>query len=190
MRSSLRIAQRNHGSRLPRLERNTTGERHGCCLCKVRRSSSRWRPILRCLWDARVSGSFQQRLYAGQYSQPTGRGATTTSPAAGTPPMPGYTQVNSGVPPVAGYVAPAGYAARRRAPVRSGGGSAVKIILIVLVAIIGLGMLGAAQWDSWSGASHMPSTRMPKTAISRSTRPTADRCRLRCDQFHGRRTGD
>ncbi len=57
--------------------------------------------------------------------------------------MPGYTQVNSGVPPVAGYAPPAGYAAQGVAPVRSGGGSAVKIILIVLAAIIGMGILGA-----------------------------------------------
>jgi len=64
-------------------------------------------------------------------------------PAAGTPPMPGYTQVNTGVPPAA-YAAPAGYVAPPPAPVSSGGGgSAVKIILIVLAIIIGLGVLGA-----------------------------------------------
>ena len=57
--------------------------------------------------------------------------------------MSGYTQVNTGVPPSGGYVPPAGYPAPAAAPVRSGGGSAVKIILIVLAAIIGLGILGA-----------------------------------------------
>jgi hypothetical protein len=57
--------------------------------------------------------------------------------------MPGYTQVNTGVPPSGAYVPPAGYAAPAGAPVRSGGGSAVKIILIVLAVIIGLGILGA-----------------------------------------------
>lgn len=64
-------------------------------------------------------------------------------PAAGTPPMPGYTQVNTGAPPSGGYVPPASYAAPAAAPVRSGGGSAVKIILIVLAVVIGLGILGA-----------------------------------------------
>lgn len=57
--------------------------------------------------------------------------------------MPGYTQVNTGVLPSGAYAAPAGYVAPAAAPVKSGGSSAVKIILIVLVVIVGLGLLGA-----------------------------------------------
>ncbi len=57
--------------------------------------------------------------------------------------MPGYTQVNTGVPPSGAYVPPAGYAAPAGVQVKSGGGSAVKIILIVLAVVIGLGILGA-----------------------------------------------
>jgi len=76
--------------------------------------------------------------------------AAPPPPAAGTPPLPGYTQVNAGAPPSggyappAGYVAPSGYVAPGAAPVRSGGSSAVKIILIVVVVIVGLGILGAS----------------------------------------------
>ena len=57
--------------------------------------------------------------------------------------MPGYTQVNTGVPPSGGYVPPAGYAAPAVQVKSSGGGSAVKIILIVLAIVVGLGILGA-----------------------------------------------
>jgi len=56
--------------------------------------------------------------------------------------MPGYTQVNTGVPPAGAYPPPAAPYAQM-APPAKGGGSAVKIILIVLAIIIGLGILGA-----------------------------------------------
>lgn len=65
--------------------------------------------------------------------------------AAGSAPLPGYTQVNTGVPPGGGYAAPgaAAYVAPPMAPVQTGGGNAVKIILIVLAIIVGIGILGA-----------------------------------------------
>jgi hypothetical protein len=62
--------------------------------------------------------------------------------AAASAPMPGYTQVNTGVPPAGAY-AGAAYAAPPIAPVQTGGGNAVKIILIVLAIIVGIGVLGA-----------------------------------------------
>ncbi len=69
--------------------------------------------------------------------------ATPPPPPAGSAPMPGYTQVNAGSPP-GGYPAGGAYAAPAAVPgPQSGGGSAVKIILIVLAVIIGLGILGA-----------------------------------------------
>ena len=57
--------------------------------------------------------------------------------------MAGYTQVNTGVPPGAGYAPAAAYAAPPMAPVQTGGGGAVKVILIVLAIIVGIGILGA-----------------------------------------------
>jgi hypothetical protein len=71
-------------------------------------------------------------------SQPAA-GAQQT--AAGSQPLPGYTPVGSGVPP-AGYAPAAGYVQPPAAPVKSGG-SALKIVLIVLAVLVGLGILGA-----------------------------------------------
>jgi hypothetical protein len=62
-------------------------------------------------------------------------------PPAGTPPLPGYTQVNAGVPPGA-YTPPAPVPYPQAAPA-TGGSSAVKVILIVLAIVVGLGILGA-----------------------------------------------
>jgi hypothetical protein len=57
--------------------------------------------------------------------------------------MPGYTQVNTGVPPGGGYAPGAAYATPQIVPANAGGGGAVKIILIVLAIIVGIGILGA-----------------------------------------------
>lgn len=83
-------------------------------------------------------------------------GGGSAPAAAGTPPLPGYTQVNAGAPsgtpyPPAAYppagAPPAGaYAASGALPARSGGGGAVKIILIILAIVIGLGILGAGAF--------------------------------------------
>lgn len=59
--------------------------------------------------------------------------AAPSQPAAGTPPLPGYMPVAA---------APAGYAPAVVYPAKSGS-SAIKIILIVLAIVIGLGVLGA-----------------------------------------------
>lgn len=68
--------------------------------------------------------------------------AAAIPPPPATPPLPGYSQVNTGAPPAGTYLPPAGSYAQM-APPAKGGGSAVKIILIVLAVIIGLGILGA-----------------------------------------------
>lgn len=64
-------------------------------------------------------------------------------PAAGSAPLPGYTQVNAGAPPSGYPAAGATYAAPAAVQMKPGGGSAVKIILIILAVVIGLGILGA-----------------------------------------------
>jgi hypothetical protein len=76
----------------------------------------------------------------------------SAQPPAGSQPLPGYTPVSgvppagytatSGVPP-AGYAAGGGYVQPPVAPVKTGGGSALKIILIVFAILVGLGILGA-----------------------------------------------
>jgi hypothetical protein len=63
--------------------------------------------------------------------------------AAGTPPLPGYTPV-AAAPGSPGYApGPVGYAPPAAAYPAKSGSSAVKIILIVLAILIGLGVLGA-----------------------------------------------
>jgi hypothetical protein len=79
----------------------------------------------------------------GQAAAPPPPPPPQQPPAMGSAPLPGYSQVNTGVPPSAYPAAPAGYIAAPAGPVRTGGGGAVKIILIVLAVIIGLGILGA-----------------------------------------------
>ncbi|MGA2727997.1 MAG: zinc ribbon domain-containing protein [Terracidiphilus sp.] len=80
--------------------------------------------------------------------------AASAQPAAGSQPLPGYTPVSgvppagytapSGVPPAAGYAPAGGYVQPPPAPVvKSGGGSALKIILIIFAVLVGLGILGA-----------------------------------------------
>jgi len=76
--------------------------------------------------------------------------AAPPPPAAGSPPLAGYTQVNTGVPP-GGMPPSAGYAPAAAYPGQpavqsSGGGSALKIILIVLAIIVGIGILGAGAF--------------------------------------------
>lgn len=71
--------------------------------------------------------------------------------AAGSAPMPGYTQVNTGVPggmpPSGGYAPAAAYPGQPAVQMQgSGGGSAVKIILIVLAIVVGIGILGAGAF--------------------------------------------
>jgi zinc ribbon protein len=77
----------------------------------------------------------------------------SAQPAAGSQPLPGYTPVSgvqsagsaaaSGAPP-AGYAATGGYVQSPAAPVmKSSGGSALKIILIIFAILVGLGILGA-----------------------------------------------
>ena len=65
--------------------------------------------------------------------------APTSQPAAGSPPLAGYTPVAAAPPP--GYTPPPPPPVTGAQP--GGGGGAVKIILIVLAVIVGLGILGA-----------------------------------------------
>jgi hypothetical protein len=65
-------------------------------------------------------------------------------PASSTPPMPGYTTVSAPPhpPPGASYAPAVAYAPTASAQ-PSGGGSALKIILIIVAILVGLGILGA-----------------------------------------------
>ena len=66
-------------------------------------------------------------------SQMPGQAPAPAQAAAGTPPLPGYAPVAA---------APAGYAPAGAYPAKSGS-SAIKIILIVVAILVGLGILGA-----------------------------------------------
>jgi hypothetical protein len=63
--------------------------------------------------------------------------ASSSQSTAGTPPLPGYTPIAA---------APAGYAPPPAAYPAKSGGSALKIILIILAVFIGLGILGAGAF--------------------------------------------
>lgn len=74
-------------------------------------------------------------------------------PAAATPPLPGYTQVHASgqappsppsAPPYAAAGAPV--PSMPPPPAQSGGGSALKIVLIVLAIFVGLGIVGAGAF--------------------------------------------
>jgi hypothetical protein len=94
-------------------------------------------------------------------SQPISTPQPPLGPTAGTQPLPGYTPVQPPPPPPSGYAQPvatapviaAGYTpppppptgafAQPAAARPGGGGSALKIILIIVAILIGLGILGA-----------------------------------------------
>jgi hypothetical protein len=67
----------------------------------------------------------------------------SSPPAAGSQAASGYTQVPSSPPPAGGTYAPAGSFAQPASVQAKGGGSALKIVLIIVAILVGIGILGA-----------------------------------------------